>query len=566
MNSKSEPEIWVAENEPVATFFLHLPEVIAWPEGSSVRDLVKIGPRLHRNLESDAREVAHPHDDEGVRDLINAYVLASSILLHQIPVDLAVASGLDATMAAVKMGVPTTLKDINDRPADDSTRDMVPSGYVTIAEVAIPLQVRAAIMAADRLEEGFVLPGPEDARALIEPALDAAVAVVAKFQADYHSVTRQPLTILTRELLPSLVPYVLRAFSEIPGGEATEVCLFLVNGTISRISEVPELAPEKVEAVHVASGQNQAVRAYLDLHRQGAVALQRGNYREAAVMFSTASEALLNIVLCHMRWEEGLTPEESAADWPDGLVTRVKTQFSKRLGGDWNVSGRGAVGAWARDVAAVRHRVVHAGYLPSRSEAERSMVALEELLTFLGDRLVYGRNLREYPRTASELLTEGGLRRRDRYPNWLEKMQMDPTEPLWHKCFGEWYSVHLRLLADKDRPRISDESRSELLCVYLSAEDYRWILRDPVTLQAAEVHAVIPSPADDPVATFRKLRELPGGDDPNYPISIGCERVEGVEVSRFGPWVEQYHLCPMFGVMWDGSDFDVPWPLSAAGG
>lgn len=564
MKSKSEPEVWLAENEPVATFFLHLPEVIAWPEESSVRDLVKIGPRLHRNLESNATEVAS-HDDEGVRDLINAYVLASSILLHQVPVDLGAASGLDATMAAVRIGVPAPNQDIGDRPADDSTGEMVPSGYATIAEVAIPLQTRAAIAAADRLEEGFVLPGPEDARALLEPALDAAVAVVAKFQADYHSVTRQPLTILTRELLPSLVPYVLRELSEIPGGDATEVRLFLVNGNISRLSKMPELASEKVEAVHAASGQNQAVRGYLDLHRQGAVALERGNSREAAVMFAAASEALLNIVLCHMRWEEGLTPEESAADWPDGLVTRVKTQFSKRLGGDWNVSGRGAVGAWERDVAAVRHRVVHAGYLPSRSEAERSMVALEELLTFLGDRLVYGRNLSKYPRTASELLNEGGLRRRGRYPKWLQKLQMDSTEPLWRECFGDWYSVHLSLLADKGRPRISDESRSELLCVYLSAEDYRWVLRDLVTLQAAEVQAVIPSPADDPVANFRQILERTGGGDPDYPISIGYERVEGMEVSRVGPWVEQYHLCPMLGVMWDGSDFDAPWPMSAAG-
>lgn len=483
--SDHEPEIWIANNEPVAIFFLHLPETIGWPGSLPIRDLLKIGPRLRRNLGANEDEREFEEGDGKVENLIRAHVLASSIIFRHVPIDLAAASGLDATMAAVELGLPNVQQDLGDHTGADSADETPPHGNATIAEVAIPLQTHAAITATDRLEDGFVMPDPEAAKALIESAFDTAVQAVTNFQAAYHAVTRQPVTLLTRELLPSMVPYALRTYLQIATNESVEVCLFLVNGNISRVSEMPTLEPEQIDAVFRNGRRNPTIGTYLDLHNQGAVALGRGNAREAAVMFAAASEALLNIVLSQMRWEEGLTPEQSAADWPEGLATRVKTQFSERLGGDWNLGGKGAVGGWARDVAAIRHRVVHAGYLPSRMEAEQSASSLENLLAFIGDRLVYGRNLRRYPRTASELLNETGLRRRDRYPKWLQILQLDPAEPLWHECFGAWYETHLRPLADGDRPRVADEARSELLCVYIKAEEFVWVLRDPLTQQAA---------------------------------------------------------------------------------
>lgn len=560
-----EPEIWIGDDEPIATFFLRLPETLGWPHGVPVRDLVKIGPQLHRILDwprnGDATESGDVAGGK-FESLTRAHVLASSILFHQVEIDLGAALGMDATMAAVESGLPRSQETLSDTDSEELAAAH-PAGYATVAEVAIPLQTLAAISAAERLDDKFVMPDPEAAKELMDSAFDAAVRAVGNFQANYHAVTRRPLTLLTGALLPPLVPYVLRTHPQIAAKEPAEVCLFHANSNFARVFEAPTLESEQVEAVFKAGRRDPALRTYLDLHQQGSAALfGRGNTREAVVMMAAASEALLNITLCHMRWEDGLTPEQSAAAWPQGLATRVKTQYANSLGGDWKTSGNGAVGRWANDVAAVRHRVVHGGYLPSVAEAGQSVKSLEGLLTFIGDRVAYGSNLRRYPRTASELLNESGLRRRRRYPRWLQELQEDPAEPLWHESFSAWYAAHSRLLADEDRPRVPDESRSELLCVHRSNEDYIWVLRDPLTHQAAEAQAVIPPPNDDPVATFQRIQKVAeGGNDPHFPISIAYARSEEVAVTRLGPWVDEYHLCPLTGVMLDGSDFEAPWPI-----
>ena len=259
-----------------------------------------------------------------------------------------------------------------------------------------------------------------------------------------------------------------------------------------------------------------------------------------------------------------MTPEASAHGWPDTLMTRVKTLYARRIGGDWDPSGRGPVGWWAREVAGVRNRVVHAGYSPSREEAERSLVVVEDLLCYICDRLVYGPNLRKYPRTASNLLNREGFERRNRYPRWLQKLQEDPSEPQWYERFGSWYAAQTRLLADTETPRVPEEQRCEVLAIFDSEDRYAWVALDPLTHRAASVSVTLPDGQQDPIARFRTIREMSeGGKPPNYPISVGFERSAELLVQREGPWVEEYHLCPLLEVMADGSDRVAPWPLDA---
>lgn len=561
-----EPEVWLNEEEPIATFFLQLPDTLGWRKGLPIRELHKIDPRLRRILEGsqpvpDGVEVL----GEGrptYRNLVGANVLRSSILLHQVSIDLGVALGLDSTMEALQRGLPGIDK------LAGTERPPLGGAWCTVAEVAIPLQTMAAVRAAMDLDDNFRLPGAGGVDdGLIDEAFDLAVAQVRRVQSMYHVVTRVPLTLLTPQILPPFVPYLIRTARQITSGKVVEVSFYLPESSVGHVSEPDELSAEAVEGVFRAGRRDDVLFIYLDLHREASAALHRhGNLRETVVMVAAAAEALLNIVLCFLQWEAGMTPEASAHGWPDTLMTRVKTLYARRIGGDWDPSGRGPVGRWAREVAGVRNRVVHAGYSPSREEAERSLVVVEDLLRYIGDRLVYGPNLRKYPRTASNLLDRKGFERRNRYPRWLQELQEDPSEPHWHERFGSWYAAQTRLLADAETPRVSEEQRCDVLAIFDSEDRYAWVARDPLTHQAASISVTLPDKQQDPIARFRTFREMSeGAGVPNYPISVGFERSAELLVQREGPWVEEYHLCPLLEVMADGSDFAALWPLEVGG-
>lgn len=569
-NFDTEPEVWVSESEPIATFFLRLPEALAIPSQTPLRELLKIGPRLHHILEghdpdggADKSERSENGNGQVPKNLVRAHVMTSSIVLHQVKVDLAAVLGLDATLEALKLGVPSVSE-------EDVTEERAASqieGPCTVAEVAIPLQVLAAVRASESFSETFVLPDPHNLdESLLSEAFDAAVRQVRHVQSMYHAITRAPITLLTPELLPPFVPYVIRTPKQIAEREVVEVSLMLANVSAVGGWEPPELDEERMDALFRAGNRGETMLTYLDLHRQASVALYlQGNTRESVVMIAAAAEAILNIVLCHMQWEEGMTPEASVRSRPDGLLTRVKSMFSPRLGGRWDPTSDGPVGRWAREVAGIRNRVVHTGYTPTREEGQRSMTVVEELLAYIGDRLAYGAKLRKYPRTASEVFHKTGLQRRGRFPRWLQELQDDPDEPLWHATFGAWYSTHSRLLADRESPRRSCETDAEVLAIFDSANDFQWVLHDISTHQAATAAVVLGSETPDPITAFANLLTFgEGGRNPRYPISVQYERGGEMTVERSGPWVEEYHLLPLHGAMVDVSDFMAPWPLPGA--
>jgi hypothetical protein len=121
-----------------------------------------------------------------------------------------------------------------------------------------------------------------------------------------------------------------------------------------------------------------------------------------------------------------------------------------------------------------------------------------------------------------------------------------------------------RLLADSVTPRVSEEQRCDVLAIFDSEDRYGWVARDSLTRQAVCISVTLPYRQQDPIARFRTIREMSvGAKAPNYPISVGFERSADLLLQREGPWVEEYHLCPLLEVMADGSDRAAPWPLEA---
>jgi hypothetical protein len=138
---------------------------------------------------------------------------------------------------------------------------------------------------------------------------------------------------------------------------------------------------------------------------------QEGNSRSTVMFAYTASEVLLDTALMGMLYEEGRSPEEAAIVYDKPLKTRILTEYHDRIGGSWTPKGSHPVAVWLRDLLLIRHRVAHAGYLPSSGEAEKALAAYFSLGRHLRDGLA--RRVKKYPITSSVLVTRGGFERRN---------------------------------------------------------------------------------------------------------------------------------------------------------
>jgi hypothetical protein len=138
---------------------------------------------------------------------------------------------------------------------------------------------------------------------------------------------------------------------------------------------------------------------------------QEGNSRSTVLFAYSASEVLLDTALMGMLYEEGRSPEEAVTVYEKPLKTRILTEYHDRIGGSWTSKGSHPVAIWMQDSLVLRHRVAHAGYLPSVDEAEKARTAYFSLGRHLRDRLAV--NVKKYPMTSSMLVTRGGFERRN---------------------------------------------------------------------------------------------------------------------------------------------------------
>jgi hypothetical protein len=152
--------------------------------------------------------------------------------------------------------------------------------------------------------------------------------------------------------------------------------------------------------------------ALANLQNEMDVALYHdGNFRGTVMSAHSASEVLLDAALTAMLFEEARTPETAANVFDNPLKTRLLKEYHERLGGAWAPQGSNAVAVWLRDLLSLRHRVAHAGYMPSSGEATAAREAYYTLGRHLRDRLAA--QVKKYPFTAGMLVSRGGFERRN---------------------------------------------------------------------------------------------------------------------------------------------------------
>jgi hypothetical protein len=604
-------------DEVIASYFIPLPEPLgfpnAWflplyeqPPATETERLRAGGGFVLVPLSEDAvpepavvggSEYELPSDE---RNWSNKHVLRSSLMLHLVGTNFITRASIDAAHAVANRATGGKYNAEEVEPLvvgfvgqgsipDDVLRESLAAGVgaVTVAEVAVPLHILGAVPSdlecdfADlsKSEDKDALPSrqawPEyaaesdfanqdDYRAeLAKRALNGlrmAIADLRDLQSAYHAATRTPVTLMTFELLPPILPVGFRQLRDVGTPETATIVSATTHRNLWAWLAPPELTPEQFEQfAHAQSRTDRMVFAgHLDLHREADVARQRdGDTRAAAIYAGLAAEALLDELLLHLMWEEALRPEDAASAWRDGLLSRVRRDYADRLGGDWDITSTGAVGRWSRECADLRHRAVHGGYLPSYAELEGSLAALNGLVTYVCDRLCLPARLRHYPRTALALAGPPGLKRRSQYSRRLTELQADPNETKWDATFARWKEAFRKIRRQgQGFPRVPVVADSDLIAVARPSGAKYYCVSHRETGLAAEV--TIDPLASEKSPHFGVVADwLAGIDVSGYQqagLSMGVHNDDPTLVSLQGEWVEAYRLLPLGSVMVDKSD------------
>ena len=411
-----------------------------------------------------------------------------------------------------------------------------PQGDFTVVEVVVPLQ---------------------DEDEPLSVAFDRGIRLVQGFQRAYHLVRRDPLTLITRQRLPFAIPVAIRRVCANTDEWPRHLDLMLVNTNVRPFSVVDLSAEEQVRLREVlATGsEGRLFASYVDLVRHARNAFTfEGDTRASVLFAATAAEVLLDDLLAHLLWEEGTRPENAAPVFDPSLVSRVRTQFHIRLGGSgWATDRAGALLTWQTDIASVRHRVVHSGYVPSDQEARRAIESILALERFVADRLATNRALGAFPRTAMALLGRDGLVKRGRWINKLERLADDPAEPPWLETFARWKGTMQRYRSEPP-PGMQSPNAANAVVVAVThpGRTLIWVLHDRRAQMACRADPPYDLTAEQLRALERARSEIPVDTSPTSFAMIGAraQPMHGFQ------WVAEYRLLPMAGVMVNRSDLD----------
>jgi hypothetical protein len=180
--------------------------------------------------------------------------------------------------------------------------------------------------------------------------------------------------------LPMLEVHALWGYIRPYDGEASVQGILLINpGAVEY--EKPTLPYEIAEHIvrlnlAINSGQYPFSTSWR-LRLDGERLLTNGEYATASVVIGSAFEARANELLRYFYWKDGQTEDELIAALNDvGFVTRLKTEYHPRLGGNFDLQRAGPLKHWHRFTHHLRSRVVHGGYTPERSEVEHALAAM----------------------------------------------------------------------------------------------------------------------------------------------------------------------------------------------
>lgn len=399
-------------------------------------------------------------------------------------------------------------------------------------------------------------PGVEPNETEISDAFDLGMKVVDRILTSYALVAKDPIRIPRRESLSAAIPMFSRRVVGEDQGFPGREGIFLVSDSSLRSSLLPvvDAAAWKAASQYFSRGEFEFA-SYVDTRLAGFRALDRdGDYRAAVLAFATACEILLDDLLKHLLWHEGLRPEKAVkffADPRSGTLSRSQAELSPRLKGDWDASGAGAVAAWQRDVATLRNRVIHAGHKPSRDEAVASREAATALEQYVIDRLSQVR--KRYPLTITAMIGRSGMESRGIYSKRFQAKLAEWSGVAPHpKLFERWRSAlndeRLRLLGEN----VPDVDSAEVNVVRRRDGSVQWWAVHVQSGFACEIADRSTELRDAVLQSVTDLLAYLAATGPDQDVSIKIEDMTGG--APVGDWALIYRSIPTNELMYDGSD------------
>jgi len=274
----------------------------------------------------------------------------------------------------------------------------------------------------------------------VSDAFNRCIEWVTKFCRSFSTATGDLIAPITAERLPSLVLYstadLASSFRELRG--------LVLHYNLPDHFPRQILDASEIERIHIIL-QRQSVLDPFSLAQEHIVEARRffdrlGDYGDAVIHCQLAAEVFLDGVLMYLLWEDGHSPDEVVSIFERGLASRIRREYSPRLGGNWNTTTHGAVGRFDAHLMKLRGRVVHAGYRPTSEEVLQAFDAYQSIQKFVKDRLAAKRS--RYPRSALMVLGKPGFERRG---SWNAKMDefLNETrdEPDWGSAFRDWREI-----------------------------------------------------------------------------------------------------------------------------
>ncbi|GGR12309.1 hypothetical protein ACFOE1_10680 [Agromyces mediolanus] len=283
---------------------------------------------------------------------------------------------------------------------------------------------------------------PPDALALSDE-FDRGLELIRDVQRSYYLATQDPITLVAREQLPTMLFFLQNH------GQGLEPGIYLTHHASLRRSVQPApLSDDRRQTMAAVLRMNPGnpFWPYANLRREAYVALWlRGDYAAAVITAATAAEVILDTLLRHLLWEEGVSAEDAAAHFSSStLATRVRRDYGPRLGGKWALDGADPVSTWHRDTAKVRNRVAHAGYEPTLEQANAALQAVIELEVHLMDLICHPKRLHRYIKTALAFTNVPGIKKRGRLSKRVQAL-IDSTPQSDLDLFHLWRDTAMRV-------------------------------------------------------------------------------------------------------------------------